>query len=136
MDSNLLKEAIADAKAERQTMYAWCKCGHGCMCSHCRVPMLKWYHRYKKGEDCFPKWMSELFEYYEKWGKDMSKQDVERLREELNVAFGESYVERFNEMLFAERIKRELPPEPLTDEQAQMMDELIAELEDEIGENV
>lgn len=36
INSLLLKEAIADAKAKRQTELAWCKCVEGCMCEHCK----------------------------------------------------------------------------------------------------
>lgn len=37
----LLREAIADAKADRQTELAWCKCCENCMCDHCKPIKLK-----------------------------------------------------------------------------------------------
>ena len=139
IDNGLLKEAIAYAEAERQTAYAWCKCGHGCMCSHCRIPMLKWYHGWEKfwrkdendKRDILTMWFKELMKDYKKWNKEMTKQEVEAIREELRAAFSESYVERFNQMLFEDRIKRELPPEPMTDETAAALDEMLKELEEE-----
>ncbi len=41
MDANLLKEAIADAKAKRQTELYWCKCVADCLCGHCKPLKLK-----------------------------------------------------------------------------------------------
>ena len=36
LDAMLFKEAIADAKARRQTELAWCKCPEDCLCDHCK----------------------------------------------------------------------------------------------------
>ena len=41
LDAMLLKEAIADAKARRQTELAWCKCPEDCLCDHCKPIKLK-----------------------------------------------------------------------------------------------
>ena len=145
IDNNLLKEAIADAKAKRQTELAWCKCVEDCMCDHCKPLKLRLavaQAKEKYGED-FNAGIEMRFVTELDTGKYVMRNQTHTLsdrvltkvivkvsRDMVEEAFSESFEDRFNERIFQERFEKKLqPPDPMTEKQ---LDEIIAELEKEL----